>query len=1207
MAARIPTAAEERAPADVLIVTAIREERDAVKAVATGAVGTWIEERAPSTELRIERRAFRAADGGMLQVALICAEEMGGAQTVGVAGPVVMALRPRCLAMCGVLGGKPADTEFGDVLLADQLVLHDTGKRTEKGFEHATRPHKLDVRWLEKARDFAEDPGDALAWLQQPPWTPAQERAWLLDQFSRGFHPPSHAALLIECCPSYRTLVRDLVDEGLVQPGEEEPLTDKGKSLVRRERFLDPLWPGLDPPRRSTRVHVGPIVSGNAVQADPALWRELSAFARKALGVEMESHAVGTAAELHQVELALVMKGVMDHADKHKDDRFKPFAARASAECLLAFLRRYLPTEVRPGYDDLLTPGTAGPPNTSVPSKLLDARHEVVPWQDYGRSEILTELDAWADDVQRTVSVRLLHAEGGIGKTRLAIEWARRRRARGDMAGFLVRSPREDWFERLISLGAPVVAVIDYAETRSDLSGLLERILAYRATPGNKRRFRLLLLARNDGDWWSALRRRSAEQGSWLDEIDPCELGPLAVSPGARAQIFYEAAQVFAVARGRKLVHELAVPLEDPRFKHVIYLHMAALASVEGIIFKAGTLMDVTLDHEERFWSERGDGTGDDKVSAMHIGRARQIVAAATLRGGLRDADCARRVLERLVGRSLQESDELLLRRLHDVYARANDDTFMPGLEPDLLGEFMVLRVAFPPESGDRVAEDWIDRVFPDPDDPEALHMGFVVLGRASAAAASRASPWIARMLATRSFGERALLALDAATHVGRRTAFGVLGDELAAALELRGDVAIALQIEEMGLPEHSMSLRRVAEWVSRTALGASIGDADEALAERARHANNLGLRRSELGRTEEALEPMREAVSIWHKLAAKRPDVFLPQLAISLNNIGIILSEMGRHDEALAVTQEAVNYHGILARRSPYVFLPDFAMSLHNLGTRLSALGRFEDALTATRSAAKVYRKLADEHPDAFLSEFAGCLNNLSIWLSDIGRTDEALDAARDAVGVFHTLAEKHPDAFLPDLAGSLLTLGARLSDPRLGDPDDIDEALEVTREGAKIYRSLANRRPDAFQRDLAASLLGLGARLRDLGRLKKSLEVVREAAGIFRSLADKRPEAFVPDLAVCLDVLGTLLGQLGHRESALETASEALDLYWPFFERVPDAYARNMANMLKNVIDLHANVNRAPPVQLTERAEAFARIVGMPTRPLEDLEEEH
>jgi hypothetical protein len=41
------------------------------------------------------------------------------------------------------------------------------------------------------------------------------------------------------------------------------------------------------------------------------------------------------------------MKGVMDFADAEKDDHFKTFAARASAECLLAFLRENLPHRKR--------------------------------------------------------------------------------------------------------------------------------------------------------------------------------------------------------------------------------------------------------------------------------------------------------------------------------------------------------------------------------------------------------------------------------------------------------------------------------------------------------------------------------------------------------------------------------------------------------------------------------------------------------------------------------------------------------------------------------------------------------------------------------------------------------------------------------------------------------------------------------------------
>ncbi len=54
-------------------MTALRMERDAVKAVSAGALDDWTEERAPGTGLRVERRSFAAADEGMLTVALICA------------------------------------------------------------------------------------------------------------------------------------------------------------------------------------------------------------------------------------------------------------------------------------------------------------------------------------------------------------------------------------------------------------------------------------------------------------------------------------------------------------------------------------------------------------------------------------------------------------------------------------------------------------------------------------------------------------------------------------------------------------------------------------------------------------------------------------------------------------------------------------------------------------------------------------------------------------------------------------------------------------------------------------------------------------------------------------------------------------------------------------------------------------------------------
>jgi hypothetical protein len=76
------------------------------------------------------------------------------------------------------------------------------------------------------------------------------------------------------------------------------------------------------------------------VIADPDVWGRLKAMGmRNVTAVEMEAATIATVA--HDRGLAwLVAKGVMDHADARNDDRYKRFAARASAQVLFALLER---------------------------------------------------------------------------------------------------------------------------------------------------------------------------------------------------------------------------------------------------------------------------------------------------------------------------------------------------------------------------------------------------------------------------------------------------------------------------------------------------------------------------------------------------------------------------------------------------------------------------------------------------------------------------------------------------------------------------------------------------------------------------------------------------------------------------------------------------------------------------------------------------
>jgi hypothetical protein len=81
---------------------------------------------------------------------------------------------------------------------------------------------------------------------------------------------------------------------------------------------------------------------------------------RTTRGVDMEAAALGILAEArkHYAAVdALVIKGVMDLANDGRSDHFKHYAARASAECLIAFLREQLP---EPNESVLSIAGTQG-------------------------------------------------------------------------------------------------------------------------------------------------------------------------------------------------------------------------------------------------------------------------------------------------------------------------------------------------------------------------------------------------------------------------------------------------------------------------------------------------------------------------------------------------------------------------------------------------------------------------------------------------------------------------------------------------------------------------------------------------------------------------------------------------------------------------------------------------------------------------------
>lgn len=87
-------------------------------------------------------------------------------------------------------------------------------------------------------------------------------------------------------------------------------------------------------------------------------------------------------------------------------------------------------------------------------------------------------------------------------------------------------------------------------------------------------------------------------------------------------------------------------------------------------------------------------------------------------------------------------------------------------------------------------------------------------------------------------------------------------------------------------------------------------------------------------------MEAIRGVVDIRRKLAAGRPTVFKPNLAISLNNLSVYLLNIGLRDEALEAIREAADIRQKLTADCPAAFNPDLANSLSILSCDLSDAG---------------------------------------------------------------------------------------------------------------------------------------------------------------------------------------------------------------------------------------------------------------------------
>lgn len=180
-------------------------------------------------------------------------------------------------------------------------------------------------------------------WIDTRPKLPYEnQELWVLRCLLANEKPTEHPDFKADCPDWAEVLKRLWKKEWVMEPLN---LTDSGRSVIERVNLLHPK--GLPTPK-SFKVHSAPMATGAKVVEDEGIFPRLSNSMRKVLGIDMEASGLAALAEAHDIPV-VIAKGVSDFGDTFKDDRYRHFAARASAEVIISFLRNtphlYLPSD----------------------------------------------------------------------------------------------------------------------------------------------------------------------------------------------------------------------------------------------------------------------------------------------------------------------------------------------------------------------------------------------------------------------------------------------------------------------------------------------------------------------------------------------------------------------------------------------------------------------------------------------------------------------------------------------------------------------------------------------------------------------------------------------------------------------------------------------------------------------------------------------
>ncbi|KAE8378508.1 hypothetical protein BDV26DRAFT_281035 [Aspergillus bertholletiae] len=269
------------------------------------------------------------------------------------------------VGICGAVPYKADGTEIvlGDVIISEILVELDFGRQFSNGFKRKDtildthgRPNEeilgLLQRWkiTSHLKELQTKTMENLESLLRNPESKARYPGAIEDKLFEPGYTHRHHFGCWECdisgAPGSGCDVTAACDE----------LGCDESRLVPRTRLRER---GADRETPNPVIHLGPIGSADAVQKSAA-HRDRYADSERVIAFEMEGAGVWNKFN------CLIIKGVCDYADSHKNKKWQDYAAAAAASAAKAVLAEYV------SHDRLCRPGTpnGGPGHPTQPSTI---------------------------------------------------------------------------------------------------------------------------------------------------------------------------------------------------------------------------------------------------------------------------------------------------------------------------------------------------------------------------------------------------------------------------------------------------------------------------------------------------------------------------------------------------------------------------------------------------------------------------------------------------------------------------------------------------------------------------------------------------------------------------------------------------------------------------------------------------------------------